>query len=457
MKTIFITSNRGLTNRNILRTGILEKLAENKNCRVVIFVPNSRNLPPPDFFIEEFNRDNIVIEIIKPQKMSWIERRFVLFSSRLVFSKSTKNNMLYNIKKCRRVNTFAYFLSYIIYYPLSKINIFKKAVRYFDALFFLKPDYAKYFDKYQPDLVFATSIINHFDADFIKEAKRRGIKNVAMPRSWDNLDKFLFRVEPDLFFVQNKIMANETVKYQAISFDKIRVVGFPQFDMYADKATIISKSDYCQHKNFDQNLPIIFLGSEGTWSTGDKEIFRSIIVARDQGVIPNCNILIRPHFSTVAHHEYNELANGKNVCIDDKFRQSNFFPDFWDPSWEDMVDFANSLLHCHLMITFASTLALDAACFDKPILALTYGARFIGGKDKTETMYESGHYGHVLETSAVDLIGDIRQLVERIKFYLDNPEHKQKERNNLVEKLCYKLDGKSSERIANMILSMVKQ
>ena len=199
-------------------------------------------------------------------------------------------------------------------------------------MFFYNSQYAKYFDKYKPDLVFSTSIINHFDTDILKEAKRRNIKTVALPRSWDNLAKVLFRVEPDLFLVQNEVMKRHAEKYQAIPSRKIKVVGFPQFDMYHDKSIILSKEDYYRLKNFDPKLPILFLGSEGIWSKCDENIFEQIITDRDKGLISKCNILIRPHFSGATSHNFQRFADYDNVYIDDKFRKSDFFSK--ERSWD---------------------------------------------------------------------------------------------------------------------------
>ena len=209
MQTIFITLNRGITNRNILRTGVLDKLAADKNRRIIILLQNPRNLPVPEYFLNEFAKENVIIEVTETKNLHGWERLFVGQSKRLTFSKSTRLNMLHNIKDQKRKGRLAYLFLYLIFAPLSKMNWVKKLARKLDLWLFRNHDYEKYFDKYKPDLVFITSIINYFDVDIMKEAVRRGIKTVAMPRSWDNIDKFLYRSEPDILLVQNEKMAEE--------------------------------------------------------------------------------------------------------------------------------------------------------------------------------------------------------------------------------------------------------
>ncbi|MFH1662271.1 MAG: radical SAM protein [Candidatus Falkowbacteria bacterium] len=457
MKTIFITVGKGLISKNILRTKIIEKILMNKNIKIVLFFPNVRNVEVPDYFFEEFKSDRVKIEIVKNKILSFWEKIFNRVFFKLVFSESTKLYLKYHATKRRRANKISYFFSWLIFSILSRIKILKKIYRKIDLTFLTTGEYSKYFEKYRPDLIFSTSIINHFDAEFLKEARQRKLKTIALVRSWDNVDKILFRIEPDLLLVQNEIMKKEIKKHQAFNIEKIKVVGFPQFDIYKDKNIFLSREQYCEKKNFNPDMPILFIGSEGVWSEGDEKIFGKIIKARNNKIIPNCNILIRPYFVTVKQNRYDIFSNEKNVFIDDKFRKSDFFIDNWDPSEEDNIDFTNSLFHSSMMITFASTLALDAACFNKPIIAITYGVRIIDGVDRTHAMYDAEHYKLVIKENAISLVNNEKKLVEKIKFYLKHPGYKTKERKNLIDNLCYKVDGESAERTVKNIINKLRQ
>jgi len=451
MKTIFITISRGLLARNLLRSEFLNILSNQEGIRVVILVPNIRGEKPPEYFFEEFNKKNVIVEFTDNINPGKVERVFNKIVSKLVFSKSTRLFLQYHINKEKRLGNFFYFLYAAVFVPFSRLNFLKKISRIIDLNFFTNTKFSHYFDKYQPSLVFSSSIVTLYDVDFLKEAKRRKIKTISMPKSWDNLDKLLFRVEPDVLLVQNKAMKNEAKKYQALDPRSLKIVGFPQFDIYMNKEIFQSKRDYCATKGFNPELPILFLGSEGPWSKGDEIIFDAIAESRDKGLIPKCNLLVRPHFAFIKEYNYDILMKRENLFVDDKFRKSDFFVDNWDPTKADIIDFANSLQHCNMMITFASTLALDAACFNKPIIAINYGVRIIDGADMTKVMYETGHYDWVLKTNAVSLVENENKLLEEINYYLDNKEYKTKERKELLSELCNSPDGHSAQRIAQSI------
>jgi CDP-glycerol glycerophosphotransferase (TagB/SpsB family) len=110
-----------------------------------------------------------------------------------------------------------------------------------------------------------------------------------------------------------------------------------------------------------------------------------------------------------------------------------------------------------VLINMASTLTLDACCFDKPVIAVSFGVLQDErtGKDLSYFLYEADHFQDVLNTGAVDLVRSENDLFQSIDAYLTHPERKKEERKKLLEKMCYKVDGQSSKRIADEILSMI--
>ncbi|MBU1179780.1 CDP-glycerol glycerophosphotransferase family protein [Patescibacteria group bacterium] len=450
MKTVFITITRGILMRNILRSKAFEIFKQQKDLRIVVLIQNIYNLELPEYLVKELGGDNIIFEFVPNQTISKLQRGFNSLTNYLVFTDSSKYYLAERPELSKRINEFSFFFFSLIYKPLSKFNFLKKIARKIDLLIYKNEMIAKLFDKYNPNLVFSTAILSGMDFDILKEAKKRKIKTISMPKSWDNLDRILFRVEPDIFLVQNENMKEQTVKHQAINPDKIKVVGFPQFDIYKEDV-LTSKEAYCEKKGLDSNLPILFLGSEGIWSEGDERIFEEIILCRERGEVKSCNIVVRPHFSIAHKNTYEKFRQYKNICIDNFFRKSNFFGDKWDPTREDQIDLTNLLYHCSALITFASTLALDSACFNKPVIAVAYGINFKNNKDITEVIYKKGYYEQVAETGAPMLVYSKEELVSAINQSIENPYTRQEEVRKLRKDMCGAVDGGSGERIARFV------
>lgn len=461
MRTVFVTLSKSILARNLFKTGVIKKLSENTGLRIVVLIPNIKNVNFSDYASEfaELKKESLRIDIVvvPDKKFGFFERALYGFMSNLTFSKTTRLTIFVDARTGEKTSWFVRALYWLVYTPLSRMNFFKKLCRGVYCKLFRNDVYGRYFDEYKPDLVFSTSIVTIFDIDILREAKRRGIKTVAMPKSWDNIDKILFFIEPDLFLVQNELMKKTAVKYQCLSPQKIKVVGFPQFDIYAGGNAFSSRQEYCLLKNFNPSLPILFLGSSGPFTKEDKSVFEGIIGMRNRGLIPDCNIFVRPHFLK-GEYNYRGFEKERNVFVDEKIPQPSFFIDGRCASDEDIRHFVDSLFHSDLAITFASTLILDAACLNKPVIAVNYGVRIIDGEDKTSSLlYKTVHYDWVLETNAVSLADSPRHLAELVNLYLANPSHKSGECRQLVNKLCYRADGLSSRRMADEILAFLEE
>ena len=436
--------------RNILRNQTFEILKQQRDIRIVVLILNIYNIESPRYLVEGLEAENVIFEFVKNRATSKLQRWFKSATNYLVFSESSRYYIAERPEVKTKVSNLYLFFFGLVYKPLSKSSFLKKAVRGIELFFYRNKNIARFFDKYSPDLVFSTAIQSGIDVEILKEAKKRKLKTISMPKSWDNIGWLLFRVEPDIFLVQNDNMKDQAVKYQAINPQKIKVVGFPQFDIYKEDV-LISKETYCAEKGLDPGLPILFLGSEGLWSEGDDKIFEELIFCREKGEIKNCNIVIRPHFSNVQKNKYEKFKHYKNLYIDGDFRKSSFFGDKWDPTRQDQINFTNLLYHCNALVTFASTLALDMACFNKPIIAVCYGTNFKNGEDVTEKMYTSVHYKDVIDTGAATLTHSKEELMEAVNKFLENSYSKQEEVRMLRKNLCGILDGKSGERIARSV------
>ena len=72
-----------------------------------------------------------------------------------------------------------------------------------------------------------------------------------------------------------------------------------------------------------------------------------------------------------------------------------------------------------------------------------------------KVLYNCVHYNAVLKENSVTLANNAAKVMEGIEVYLENPTYLQKERKNTVNKLCYKIDGLASKRMANVVFDVL--
>ncbi|MAF59758.1 MAG: hypothetical protein QF858_03450 [Candidatus Pacebacteria bacterium] len=464
-KTIFILINRSFLIRNILRSGTLE-LLKKKRYNIVIFFA----APVPQYLRDEFEDDQVKLHGFEVSRTGRLRRLFNKTKRYVIVTRNTKysakyiklleNNGLPNKERIisrKKKPTHRIYIELAIAYILSAIPPLKFFIRWGEPFFF--PEHSKrlkdYFDTYKPDLIFSTSTGGTFEYPFIKEARRRSVKTLSIPKSWDNINNEFIPLVPDRLVVQNHASRKSAEDIQKIPRDRISVVGMPHFDWYKKKEILKSRKEHLESKGLDPDRALIFFGSEGIWAPNDHLIAEKLqeSIEKDEFVKP-CQLLVRPHYSNVREDVFKNLR-GKSYVSVDSFRIVDFLIDKWDQSLDETIDFVNSVAHCDMMISIASSLSLDAAAMNKPSISPGFWGEYAGGKDVTGSkLYSTDHVHWLMSSGGVWKVDSYDELKKAINAYLENPKLHEEERKRTIEKLCYKLDGKASERLVEVIESM---
>lgn len=459
-KTIFITASRGFIVRNILRSGVLDLLKQD-GFRVVVFFCNPA-ADIPQKLRDEFEDGRVILENARcsPRKPGHV--RFAKLTALLVFSKSTWHHSQMGNKTNLGRAFFWKYLELVFSVVVSRFGFLKTVARYAERKFFTYRDYQRYFDTYNPSIVFSTSIVSgSLDIEMMKEAKARGIATISMPKGWDNITKALYRFVPDVLVVQNEYMKRGAIRSQGVQPEKIVVTGFPQFDWYRRPEILQSREEYCASIGFEPKRKIIFFGSEGRWAPNGNSIVSLLADWVQNGsLVAPCSLFVRPHFSDAGEKRFDAFKNiSPHIVIDESFTLSDFFSDNWDPGVEETKKFINLIYHMDVLVTVASTLTLDAACFNKPIINIIFNVlrHPKTGRDISHLLYTQDHYDWVFETNAIDLVRTKEELHESINRYIADPSRKSRERIVLRDLLCERVDGRASERLSDVIRQTASQ
>lgn len=448
-QTIFITISQAILVRNILRSEVLARLKD--NYQVVVYLTGEEI---PQYLKDEFNHPNVKLLPLPEDrfKASRLYRRFTKFNSYLLLNKTTKRSFIYSRHYLNKSKLTCYGHLFLLHF-LSRLPLIKKLSRFLEEKVFYENSLLvkEQFDHYWPALVFATSITSKIDRIFIKEAKRRQIKTLAMTKSWDIATRTFLSLLPDYFVVQNEILKQELIKNQGFrSAEKIFVTGFPQFDWYAKPELIRTKAEHFQKMGLDPDRHLIFFGSSGRWSLQDYQVAEQIHqwILNNELILP-CQLIIRPHFTNVKDSPLRQFKGKEKVVYDESFNISQFFSDNWDPTLPETVDFVNTLKHSAVVINVFSTLALDAACLDRPIINVLFGSMYRGGQDVT--MIPAEHYQWVIDTDGTTIVKSAAELKKAINDYLLDQQIKNQGREKIRKNLCYQVDGRCSQRLVAAI------
>ncbi len=455
MKTIFITISRGSIAKNILQTDII-KIIRASGARIVLLSPASHDSE----FVAMFGGDQIFFEPLFEHDWSSLDRLFVGLHKALVYNTSTEMRDRYGIYKASEGSWLKYGLKKFFIKPLRNIQFLKGLVRWLDQLLIKDHHYAAVFNKYQPDAVFITNPIEDSDSYVMKQAHARCVPIIAMPKSWDNLPKISFRVAPEKLLVWGESMMEHVLHYQNMKRDQIEICGIPHFDIYKDSSAVLSREQFCSMIGADPSKALLVLGSEGKVTPQDPEIAQILVDGINNGKINRpAQLFIRPYFSLLGEEDkFKNVQNISGVIVDHWFKRSEYFRDHWDYSREQMIFFANLLRHADIMITHASTLMLDAAAFDKPVIGIGfdgYQTRPYG--ESSYRWYFSAHFQAVIDTKGSWIVRSIDECYSAINQYLANPAINAEGRVQMRSHFCYRIDGHSGERIGRAVINFLNR
>ncbi len=456
--TIFLSVYDGDTEKNVLRSGTLEKLKQS-GARIVLLI-RGKDLVP--YYEAQFGGGNVVVDVL-PSGLTWAERLwyFIGWNSLPTHAATLRRHMY-------RVKGSPIYLGWIgaTLSVLGHVRMWREFLRF---LYWITPDsYARnLFKKYKPDLVFSPGMFSPEDTRLLKAAKKRGIKTVATAKSWDVLTTKAFtRVKADRLLVFNEINRKEAIEIGDYAPERIVITGFPQFDAYSRTDLKIERAEFMRMYGLDPSREFVFFSVPGDWKTAyTKDILVDLsrrieagefakplqILAQIHPKYPSsCEGLSLPYVVVRRAGTFNSTASEKSIDVGVANALAFSF------SNKDIQQLYNAMYHSVVTVNVESTLTLDAAALDRPSILINYDGDHPQPYWKSiNRLYEREHYQHVLKTGGAPLVKSHEELFEEINALLKNPDHRKANLRVLQETMLFKNDGRAAERVAGTILAML--
>ena len=447
-KTIFISSFHTLISRNIVRTPVISTLLEN-SCRIVLLVPNSKL----EYFEKEFASSTVSVEGVPTGASVRTKRVGILKRLAEALPNTNRAGMGRKLNFTGSKKSFFYYFCF--YLPagfLGKSILAMRLLRQLD--YFLSPRGRFYalFEKYKPDLVFSTDVQNEHDVSLMQDARKRNIPVVGMVRSWDNVVTRAFRSLPETLIVHNDIIKQQAMSLYGVSPDRILVTGIPHYDRYLkgpteDRTTFFTNTALDETKKTVLFFPLcdyrIVHDTKGSGNVYTDRVLLEALTAFDG------NVIVR-------------FPPNETVTVEGFVKPKNFFYDrpgigfgreaitTRELTALDDDHLINELVHADIVVCGPSTVAIDAAIFDRPIIFINFssGSKSVGRIFE----YQSEHIQNLLKTGGARIAENREDLLNYIRQYSAHPSRDASGRRQIVEEQCYKLDGKASSRVADIVL-----
>lgn len=319
---------------------------------------------------------------------------------------------------------------------------------------------SKRFHEQRPDVVVSTGPFQFEQPAVFSAAKACGIPVMAYIPSWDNIstkNRMVFKY--DGYIVWNEQAKRELHEFYPHSKTApVYVVGAPQFDALKQERFFQTREEFCADQGLDPGLPIIVYAIGSPNFLNEKPGAVSLARRIAEGHLGKVQMLVRPHpihdnaemkalFSPFEPWVKLQVSKNAGKALNKRSQDEG-----------QVTEWINTFRHADVVVNLSSTVVIDAAIFDTPVVNLDFDPQ-PGQADQQlirEINHEWPHFKPVAESGGVYLVNDLEEMVEAVKTYLAHPELHRERRRWIVEYVCGFADGRCGERMAEAILDFAE-
>lgn len=455
-KTLLAGTIDGYHLRSMLLTGILPALKE-MGCRIICLYPY-----PEASMLDRYKKAGIEfkgIDVSRPGVFEWL----LLVSHAAIFRRLVPDqNLLADRVNVRKIKKFVAVFAGTLFKSRQAFNITGKFIRKYSS----KKEVKDFFDKTKIDLFLSgTPGWKYPELPYLREAEKRNIPIICQILSWDNLSmKGPFFIKPDKLMLWNEHMKRQAVDNFGYEEKEVFITGAPQFDVYRNMEIPREEAkrglmDYLGIDRRRYRKIITFAGIPRGLAPFQKEVlyFLQDIVHNTSG-LHDVAVVFRPHpqddirldsfFSDVKSIYINNPSEYLNIKASDNAYR-------WKPACDSLNELALVMRGSDVVITIASSMSLDAAAVDTPVINLAFDISGQVDKNLLRDYYESPHYRLITYSDAVAIVRNRDELIGEIKLALTNPSLRGKERRRLVETICGRKDKIAADAQVEIIMNQL--
>jgi len=340
-----------------------------------------------------------------------------------------------------------------------------------DAQMRFTPDlYADLFEKYQPDMVIASTPGWRIDRYLLREAHRRGILTMTVIVGWDNPSSYAVpgsRV--DWATCWSQLQKEELVRGSDWPAERVNIGGIPSYDGYFRQSWLMPKDEYFRLHQLDAHRKLIsYACSFVHFAPNYPNVQALARLVESDALSEPAQLLIRLHPSHFQDRPEIFAQERERIhALEQQYphvhvvRPVALGGSLGYYGGEDMDEKSSMMAHSDVFVTVYSTMVVETALHDTPIVAAvldTPGGWNVPGKFSL-SLKEIGNWPthqRFRQAKAGRVAADENQLREVLNAYLQNPQLDSAERKAFIEQEITYTDASAGKRTAEFILKTLK-
>jgi len=299
--------------------------------------------------------------------------------------------------------------------------------------------------KYKVDAIILGTFSEAQDIVWLALSRRRKIPAFVIDFPWSYLETRVYAVpRPAHIFVWNERMREELLNNFPVSQDNVHIGGCQRYDLYTKKFPAVGREEFFKSIGADPNKKLIayYIGMD-YWHPYQHDSAELILESIRTGKLPtDTQLLVRHGWRQNISKEFLALAEKYPNLILEKAEEK-----------PHQLHASHLLHYCDVSLSIFSSLAIDAAVVDKPMIYMGF-AGFKEAHPNDEAIAQIFEYEFVKEatvTGGIRVAYNAEELVSLLSTYFKDPTVDRAGREAFVKKFLDTVDGKAGERIAQII------
>jgi len=331
--------------------------------------------------------------------------------------------------------------------------------------------YTDLFEKYQPDLVAASTAGWRLDRYLLREAARKGVPTLAAIVGWDNPSSYGIPGAPmDYATCWSDLQKDELVYGSDWSPESVHVGGIPSYDGYFRKTWLMPRGEYFKLHGLDPDRKLISYACSFVHFAPNYPNVEALarLVSSDALTEPS-QLLVRLHPSHFQDKPVMFAEEREKIrALETQYphvhvvRPVALGGSLGYYSGEDMDEKSSMMTHSDVFVTVYSTMVVETAVHDTPIVAAVIDTS--GGWNKTKkfslSLKEIGNWPthqRFREAKAGRVAQNETELRDILNAYLKDPTLDAAERRSFIEQEITYTDASAGKRTAEFILQVLEK
>jgi hypothetical protein len=309
-----------------------------------------------------------------------------------------------------------------------------------------------------PDLIWSTVSVSCWETPYRLVARDLGLPVATSILSFDNLTSRGPLARDQHYLVWGARMKAQLLRlYPELDERHVTITGTPQFDFHRRPSCVWTRERTLQVLGVPPGGRYFLYGASHAVLTPEEPRLVAQLASRLDGrpELASHALVVRLHPLDDAPRWMPHVGAQARVRLSPAFATSSAAADGWTvPSADDHARLTSSLAHADGCLNIASTLSLDAAILDRPVICLDFTTEPQSPRDMLYAEYGAEHYAPLVASGGIRLAHSWEELLDLMTAAIDAPARDRHLRERMVEEECGPVDGHAAERVARTLITL---